>query len=70
MLFMLSNLKSHTDLDVHIRFIECHMLRNGLARVSLTFLNKLHQVCHNVSQAHSISINGVAAKDAGAFHNF
>jgi len=70
LLSILENLKSPTHCADHIHFIECHRFRNGLAIVSLAFLSKLHQLHHKVSQTHSISIKGVAAKDAGAFHNF
>ena len=69
-LSMLANLKAHTDSDDQIRLIQCHILMNGLAIVSLTFLNRLHHVCRSVSPAHSIAIKGVAINDAGAFHNF
>lgn len=64
------SLKSHIFLDDHIRLNDCHILRNGLAIVSLTFLSKLLHVYHRVSPTHSIAINGVAIRDAGAFHNF
>ena len=67
---MLANLKAHTGCADHIHLIECPQFRKGLAIVSLTFLNKLHHVCRNVSPTHSRAIKGKATNDAGAFHNF
>jgi len=64
------NLKSHTDCADHIHFIQCHTLINGCATVSFIFLNRLHQVHHNVSATHSIAIKGDAINDAGALHSF
>lgn len=70
LLFIFSNLNSPIQSDDHIFLIQCHRFKNGLAIVSLAFLNKLHQVPRSVSAAHSTAIKGVANNEAGAFQSF
>ena len=70
LLSIFSNLNSHTQSADHIFLIQCHRFKNGLAIVSLTFLNKLHHVPRRVSATHSTAINGEANNDAGAFQSF
>ena len=70
LLSIFSNVNAPTGWLDNNDLTERQMFINGLAIVSLVFLNKFHQDCRSVSAIHSTAIKGKDTNVAGTFHNF